>query len=314
MSDARSPRPKLAAVNLSVIVVTHGAREMTLDCLQSLAREARKIGSEVIIVDNASVNGFAAEIAALYPDFRILPQVANLGFAAGANLGADAALGEYLLFLNPDTILIGDVLVEMLGFVERHRRAGIWGIHTLFADGTINPTCCRRRPTLWRLFCTGLGLDTRFPSSNLFSGLGYAELPRAVELQVDVVCGVCLLVERALWDRLGGFSPAFFMYGEDDDLCQRVRYLGFSAALMPDLAIVHHGSGTEPDQEKKLCQIFAARSLIVRYQFAAPKRQIGLALLLLRPFLGKNFAKRELRPLWRNIWRRRHQWMVARFE
>jgi hypothetical protein len=84
--------------------------------------------------------------------------------------------------------------------------------------------------------------------------------------------------------------------------------------LVPDLAIMHHGSGTEPDQEKKLCQIFAARSLIVRYQFAAPRRHIGLALLLLRPFLGKSFAKQELRPLWRNIWRRRYQWMAARFE
>jgi GT2 family glycosyltransferase len=314
VSDARSSRPKLSAVKLSIVVVTHGAREMTLDCLQSLAPEARKIGSEVIIVDNASVDRFSAEIALLYPDFRVLPQVANLGFAAGANLGADAALGQYLLFLNPDTILIGDALVRLLEFVQRQRRPGIWGIHTLFADGTTNPTCCRRRPTLWRLFCTGLGLDTRFPRSSLFSGLGYAELPRDVELQVDVVCGVCLLVERPLWDRLGGFSPAFFMYGEDDDLCRRARCLGHSTALVPDLAIMHHGSGTEPDQQKKLCQIFAARSLIVRYQFTTLRRHIGLALLLLRPFLGKSFAKRDLRPLWRNIWRRRHQWIAARFE
>ncbi|PYK29762.1 MAG: glycosyltransferase family 2 protein [Verrucomicrobia bacterium] len=304
MSEVRSTLPRSSAVDLSIVVVTHGAREMTLACLKSLAPEARKISSEVIIVDNASPDRFAAEIASFYPDFRLLPQVANLGFAAAANLAADTARGQYLLFLNPDTIVICDALVRLLEFARRNRHAGIWGVHTLFADGTINPTCCRRGPTLWRLFCTGFGLDTRFPRSSLLSGLGYPELPREAELPVDVICGVCLLVERVLWDRLGGFSPAFFMYGEDDDLCRRAT----------NLAIMHHGSGTEPDREKKLCQIFAARSLIVRYHFAAPARHIGLALLLLRPFLGKSFAKRESRPFWRTVWGRRYRWMAGRFE
>src|SRR5437763_9005994 len=140
MSDARRTPPNAPTVDLSIIVVTHGARELTLDCLKSLAHETQKIGSEVIIVDNASPDRFAAEIASLYPDFRLLPQVANLGFAVGANLGAETARGQFLLFLNPDTIVIGEALVRLFEFVRRNRRAGIWGVHTQFPDGTVNPT------------------------------------------------------------------------------------------------------------------------------------------------------------------------------
>jgi GT2 family glycosyltransferase len=166
---------------------------------------------------------------------------------------------------------------------------------------------------LWRLLCAATGLDTRFSGSALFCGMRYAALPPADEMPVDVVCGVCLFVERRLWDRLGGFSPAFFMYGEDDDLCLRAARLGYSSALLAGLTIVHHGSGTEPDQERKLCQLLAARSLILRAYLGTPARQTARALLLLRPFLGRHLAKPELRPLWRNVWRRRGQWRAGRF-
>ena len=89
--------------------------------------------------------------------------------------------------------------------------------------------------------------------------------------------GVCLLVARTAWDRLGGFSPAFFMYGEDDDLCLRAARLGYTCTILCDVAIVHHGSGTEPDQARKLCQIFASRSLIIRSWLSAPERTIRWA-------------------------------------
>jgi hypothetical protein len=147
----------------------------------------------------------------------------------------------------------------------------------------------------------------------MFSGMAYAKLPSSGARTVDVICGVCLLVDRKVWDRLGGFSPAFYMYGEDDDLSLRARRLGYSPTLMLDLGVVHHGSGSEPNQERKLRQILAARSLILRGYSVAPARQIGQALLLLRPLLGKYFSRPELRPLWEAVWAKRQRWLSGRF-
>jgi GT2 family glycosyltransferase len=300
-------------VELSVIVITHGARELTLACLKSLVPEAGKIACEVIIVDNASPAGLAAEIASLYPHFHVLPQASNVGFALAANRGADMACGKYLLFLNPDTVVTDGALLRLLAQARRNGIPGIWGLRTVFADGRLNPTCCRRKLTIWRLFCAGVGLDTRFPHSSLFSGMAYAQIPCDREFAVDVVCGVCMLVPRKTWERLGGFSPIFFMYGEDDDLCLRAARLGYTCTLVPEPAIIHHGSGTEPDQERKLCQILAARALVIRSRFAAPIRQVGLLLLQLRPYLGRIFATQELQPLWRGVWEKRRQWKTGRF-
>jgi len=302
-----------AAVEVSIVVVTYGAREMTLACLKSIAAGAGGLASEVVVVDNASPGALAAEIASSYPEFRLFPQVANLGFAAAANLGADMARGRYLLFLNPDTLIQPDTIIRLVEFARSHPRVGPLGVGTSFANTRPNPTACRRKVTLWRLLCSGLGLDTRFPNSRVTSGMRYGQLPAATEFPVDVVCGVCMLVERCIWDRLGGFSPAFFMYGEDEDLSLRATQIGSSPTLASDIAIVHHGSGTEPDQARKLSQLFAARSLIVRGYFAGFARPVARALLLLRPFLGKSFARRELRPLWQIVWAKRRQWLSGRF-
>ena len=313
MSDTQNVRREADDIEVSIILVTYGAREMTLVCLKSLAAEADSLRSEVIVVDNASPDALGDEIASLYPEFRVLPQIANLGFAAAANLGADHARGRYLLFLNPDTELSGGVLARLPERARRNSGTGLWGVRTYFANGEENPTSCRRRPTLWRLLCSGLGFDTRFARSALFCGMAYTRLGSNGERTVDVICGACLLVERTVWDRLGGFSPAFFMYGEDDDFSLRARQIGQSPWLALDLGIVHHGSGTESEQEKKLCQILAARSLTIRGHFAAPSRHIGRALLLLRPFLGKYFSGPELRPLWRAVWATRRRWLSGRF-
>jgi hypothetical protein len=297
---------------LSVIVVVHNARELTLHCLDSLADECHA-DHEVLIVDNASSDGLAEEIKSRHPAFHVLPQAANLGFAAAANLGADFAQGSSLLFLNPDTIVLKGAINRLLKFADARANAGIWGGQTLYLDGAINPYSCRRRPTLWSLFCSALALDTRYPGSPRFAAMGYGGWARNSERSVDVVCGCFLLVERSLWDRLGGFSPGFFMYGEDDDLCLRSRRWGCSPAFTPDAAIIHHGSGTEARQDRKICQILAARALLVRGYFPLVAQPLALLLLTIRPVLGRKFAKPSLRPIWKNVWARRRKWLAGRF-
>ena len=304
---------KIPDIELSIIIVTHGAREMTLECLKSLEIETRGLGREVLVVDNASETGFAGEIAATFPRFQVLAQVANLGFAAAANLAADSAGGRFLLFLNPDTVVLGGALDRLLEFARARPGAGIWGGRTLYGDGTVNPTSCRRAPTLWSLLCSAFALDTRYPQSNLFAAMGYGGWQRDSERCVDVVCGCFLLVDRAVWNRLAGFSPAFFMYGEDDDLCLRAHRAGFHPAFTPAAAIIHYGSGTELNQDRKIGQILASRALLIRAHFPMLAGPLAALLLILRPWLGSRFGRPSLRPLWRSIWARRSQWIAGRF-
>ncbi|MGH6888536.1 MAG: glycosyltransferase family 2 protein [Rhizomicrobium sp.] len=303
----------LPDTRLSVIVVTHNAREMTLRCLDSILGEIHDFEDEVIVVDNASGDEMAREMANGFSAFRVLPQDANLGFAAAANLGADSARGQYLLFLNPDTIMLSGSLDHLLQFAQIRPGAGIWGGLTVYGNGKPNPYSCRRRPTLWSLLCSALALDTRFPNSPWFAAMGYGGWDRNSERDVDVVCGCFLLVERALWDRLAGFSPRFYMYGEDEDLCLRARRIGYSPCFTPEASIIHHGSGTEPRQERKMSQILASRALLIRGYFPALVRPLATFLLMLRPLLGRRFGKRALRPLWASVWAGRQLWLAGRF-
>jgi GT2 family glycosyltransferase len=313
VSDLQGNGCAPADIALSVIMVTYGAREMALRSLESLERETPRLASEVLVVDNGSPDGLAGEIAARFPQYRVFAQPGNLGFAGACNLAADFARGRYLLFLNPDTIVLDRAIDRLLDFARLRPDAGIWGGRTLFGDGTVNPTCCRRRPSLWTLFCSALALDTRFPASPLFGAMTYGGWPRDSVRAVDVVSGNFLLIDRGLWDRLAGFSPAFFMYGEDDDLCLRAASIGFQPLFTPDAAIVHHGSGTESDQARKIGQILAARALLIRTHFSRAAKPLALMLLMLRPCLGRLFAKPALRGLWTNVWARRAQWASGEF-
>jgi N-acetylglucosaminyl-diphospho-decaprenol L-rhamnosyltransferase len=302
-----------ARTELTLVVVTHGGREATLACLESIEREALSHALEVVIIDNASPHRLVEELEARFPAFLVLILPSNIGFAAAANIGAARAGGRYLLFLNPDTRLQPGTIDGLMAFARERPRAGIWGGRTLFGDGTLNPMSCWRRPSLWTLLCTALALDTAFPNSALFHSVGYGGWRRDAERAVDVVSGCFLLVERGLFDRLGGFSPAFFMYGEDVDLCLRARRLGARPAISPAATIVHYGSGSEGDQARKNRQLLAARVLLVRRHFTFVARLLAYPLLALRPALGTHLAAPRLRSMWRQVWEARSNWLSGRF-
>jgi GT2 family glycosyltransferase len=130
--------------DVSIIVVSYGTREMTLECLRSIKEDTGGTDHEVIVVDNNSSDGSPGAIAAEFPRFRLMVQSTNLGFAAACNLAAVDARGEYLLLLNPDTVVQGSAIDRLLLFARGRPEAGIWGGRTVFADGKLNPMSCWR--------------------------------------------------------------------------------------------------------------------------------------------------------------------------
>jgi GT2 family glycosyltransferase len=298
---------------VSIIVVSYGTRDMTLACLDSIVRETVGLSYEVIVVDNASTDGSAEAIATRFPDFRLLAETENLGFAAANNFAARHANGKYILLLNPDTIVLDHAVERLVAFAKRRPQAGIWGGRTLFGDRSLNATSCWAKLSFWNLFCSGVGLAMVFPNSPVFNSGSYGGWNRDTEREVDVVTGCLLLIERVLWDRLGGFDKDFFMYGEDADLCLRAAALGLRPAITPDATIVHYGGATEQDSARKIKRVLAAKARLIGKFFPKGTQGAALALLSLKPAIKSVMSSANDKKMWREVWADRVLWQAGKF-
>ncbi len=306
--------------DVSILVVSYETRDMTLAALASAVRETRDVSCELIVVDNASSDGSAEAIAAAFPEARLVASKENLGFAAGNNLAATLARGDYLLLLNPDTVVLDHAIERLVAFARSRPEARIWGGRTLFANGRLNPSSCWRRMTPWNLLCRATGLTGLFPASALFNGEAYGGWPRDSVREVDIVSGCFLLIRRDLWQRLGGFDPTFFMYGEEADLCLRARALGAQPAVTPEATIVHYGGASERTRAGKMVKLLAAKASLIERHFTPATRRLGLALLAAWPLsrwlalsavarVTRKSSHAEAARAWREIWTRRAEWM-----
>lgn len=307
---------------LSIIIISYNTREMTLECIRSAFRETKDETFEIIVLDNASTDGSGDAIEAEFGDrLRLIRSPENLGFARANNIAAQHAGGEYLLLLNPDTVVLDGAIDRLIAFARRAPDAGIWGGRTVFADGSLNPASCWTRQTLWSLLCQATGLSSLFRRSSLLNPEGLGGWDRSTERAVDIVSGCFLLIRRDLWDRLDGFHPDFFMYGEEADLCLRAHGLGARPRVTPEATIIHHGGASETVRADKMCRLMAAKMLLIRRHF--PPMTRGLAALLFAAwpwsrmiatglFAGSDARRRERASMWREVFRRRDEWTHAR--
>ena len=192
---ARDMRPEL-----SILVISYNTAEMTLSCLNSVVAETQTTSYEVIVVDNASSDGSADAVAVSYPDFHLIQSNENLGFARANNVAAKIARGDLLLLLNPDTVILNCAIDRLVAFAKARPEARIWGGVTVFADGSLNPSNCWRRMSIWNLFCRAAGLTGLFPESKLFNAEAYGGWQRDTEREVDIVTGCFFLIERCFWE------------------------------------------------------------------------------------------------------------------
>lgn len=220
-----------AALDVSILIISYNTRELTLACLESVYAQTAGVSFEVIVVDNASIDGSAAAVAERFPQCRLVALEKNVGFAGGNNLAAKHATGRYLLLLNPDTVVLENAAGRAVRFADEHADAGIVGGRTFFGDGSLNRNSCHGAPTPWSLFCMGTGLSSLLRRSGWFNPEGLGSWKRDSVRSVDAVTGCFLLIRRELWEKLGGFDESFFMYGEDTDLCQRAWRAGQKSTL-----------------------------------------------------------------------------------
>ncbi len=222
---------------LSILIVNWNVRDLLRDCLRSIARGRAGLEVEVIVVDGASVDGSAAMVAAEFAWVRLLPQAENVGFPRGNNIALAQARGEYLLLLNPDTVVLDDALAVLVDYLQNHPDVGAVGPQLLNPDGSVQSSR-RRFPTL----------ATGFVESTWLAGIAPGELRRYYALDlpddatadVDWLVGACILVRRAVYERVGGLDEAYFMYSEELDWCRRIVADGWRVVYHPAARVVHH--------------------------------------------------------------------------
>lgn len=300
---------------VSIIVVSYNTREMTLACIASVFAQARGVPFEIIVVDNASTDGSAAAIAELGAQLRFLPLSANIGFARANNLAALEARGDHLLLLNPETLVLDGAIDRLAAFAFANPAAGIWGGRTLFGDRRLDPKSVWARTTPWSLVCRALGLDNALPESAVFNAEGIGGWNRDSVRRVDIVTGCFLMIRRELWEALGGFDRAFFMYGEEADLCLRAASLGARPLFTPTATIIHYGGASEATQAGKVEKLFRGKITLMQRHWSRPARAFGLECLrfwALSRWLGATALGRPAQAkMWREVWNRRAVWMAG---
>ncbi|CUH49053.1 glycosyltransferase family 2 protein [Ruegeria atlantica] len=298
---------------VTIIVVSYNTREMTLECLRSVQAETH-VPYELIVVDNTSTDGSAEAIAHEFRNITLLAEEDNHGFAKANNIAAERANGEYILLLNPDTVVLDGAIDKLVTFAEARPDAGVWGGRTLYGDRSLNPTSCWRRMSLWNIFCRTFGLTGIFPNSPVFHSEAYGGWDRSTERLVDIVTGCFLLIKREDWKALGGFDLTFFMYGEEADLCLRAaQTLGASPRMTPDAVIIHYGGASEKVRSDKMVRLLRAKSELISRHIPGWQRPLAKALFAFWP-LNRRLAYSVLRPdednaqVWSEIWKRRQEW------
>jgi hypothetical protein len=225
----------------SVIIVAADSGPLLLQCIERALASVAPV--EIIVVDNASEDGIPADAAARYAQesrFRLIANADNRGFGPACNQGAADALGEALLFLNPDCLIERDTVAALRAISAGDASIGLLGADVRTPEGAPARGNRRRDPTVRRAAMTLSGL-ARFESrSPAFAGIEMPPASGAPGVEpVDAVSGACMLVPRDAFERVGGFDEAYFLHVEDLDLCRRIRESGRAVAIANAVRIVH---------------------------------------------------------------------------
>ncbi len=264
---------------VSVGIVSWNVRDDLLTCLESLQGAAADLRVETIVVDNASVDGTVDAVRARFPQVRLIANEDNRGFAGGSNQALAAATGEFLLLLNPDTIVPPGALAELHRFAQNHPEAGIIGPKLINLDGTLQHSC-RHFPTPMAALFRHTVLGRLFPRNRWSARYVMADWDHVNPREVDWVSGAAMLIRRALYEQIGPLDEGFFWGSEDVDYCFRAHRAGSKVCYTPQPAIVHRvGASTNQVPIRTFVRFHRSMYRLYRKHFA--RNGLGTALIAL---------------------------------
>ena len=239
-------------MKLSVVIVSYNVRELLTACIDSVVKAAEGIDTEVFVVDNKSVDDTIEVISRDYPWVHLINNKENLGFSKANNIAIRQAEGEYVLLLNPDTVVAEGTLRGAIEFMDQHPEVGGAGVRMHNADGTLAPESRRAVPTPMVAARKMLGFTKRY----YMSYLSWDEPG-----QIEVISGAFMLLRRKAIDQVGMLDEDFFMYGEDIDLSYRLLKGGWQNWYLP-LDIIHYKGQSTQKSDFRYVHVFYQAMLI----------------------------------------------------
>ena len=224
---------------VSALIVSYNVKGLLLKCLEAFYAHA-DVPVEAVVVDNASTDGSAAAVASEFPQAIVLQQQRNLGFGRANNVGLERCQGRFVLLLNPDVTVNPQAVGRMADFLMSRQDAAAVGPRLLFPDGRLDPDARRSFPVPSTLFYRTVGLSRLFPRSRVFGRHNMGHVPDSDVHEMDAGTAACLMVRMAALDRVGFFDPRYFMFGEDLDLCYRLKLGGWKIFYLPSASGIHH--------------------------------------------------------------------------
>ncbi len=242
-------------MDLSIIIVNYNTKKICENTINHVIKNTENIEYEIIVTDNSDIK--SEELNYNNKKVKII-KINNKGFGNACNIGSKYANGKYILFLNSDTIVFKNTLDKCVDFIKKNSDIGVLGIKTYLSDGkTLDHGCKRGFPTPFNSMCYILGLDKLFPYNKTFGGYRLTYLDENKSHYVDSVSGAFMLMPLELFKSLKGFDESIFMYGEDLDLCLRVKNKNLKIFYYADAEMIHlKGKSGLSTNNKKVLKYF----------------------------------------------------------
>jgi GT2 family glycosyltransferase len=268
-------------MKLSVVIVSYNVKYFLEQALNSVFKSITDFDFEVFVVDNASVDGSAAMVANSFPQVHLMENKDNVGFSRANNQAIRQSKAEYILLLNPDTIIREDTLQQVVTFMDHHANAGALGVKMIDGKGQFLPESKRGFPSPDVAFFKMSGLSRLFPKSKLFGRYHLGFLSENETHEVDVLSGAFMLIRHSVLDQVGLLDEDYFMYGEDIDLSYRIQKAGYKNYYFPHAPIVHFKGESTKKGSLNYVRVFYQAMIIFARKHITGKAE-GIYILLLQ--------------------------------
>ena len=226
-------------MDLSIVIVSYNTKDFLKNCLESIKKTAKDFSYEIIVVDNASKDGSSEMVIKNFKDVMLISNKENFGFSKANNTGVKKTSGRYVLFLNPDTVIYGNVLKKMIDFMDNQKQAGAATCKLVLPNGNIDDASHRGFPTPWNSFSHFSGLSKIFGKTKIFGGYNLEFLDLNKTHEIDSLAGAFMLVRRQAGVDVGWWDEDYFFYGEDLDFCYKLKEKDWKIYYVPEVSILH---------------------------------------------------------------------------
>jgi len=310
---------------LSIIIVNYNVKYFLEQALRSVQNAIQNVDSEVevFVVDNNSEDDSVAFLKEKFKWVQLIENTENTGFSKANNQAIASAKGEYVLLLNPDTVIEENTLGKVLAFMDKHAQAGALGVKMIDGAGNFLPESKRGLPTPFVAFCKIFGLSALFPKSKTYNQYHLGFLSENETHEVDILSGAFMLLRKKVLDKIGFLDETFFMYGEDVDLSYRIQKAGYQNYYFPETTIIHYkGESTKKGSLNYVKMFYKSMSIFADKHFSSGKAGVYHFAIQLAIFfravisLAHRFLQQVWQPvldvaiIWGGILFIKHQWEV----